>query len=164
MDVATYPNGPPEGTITLPHPSMCWRAGRRSGKRAGPRRAKASAGQRGGMRAPVWRLRVTRQLGSAASPAERGPGVGVAQIDGRLREHPGEDATAYIGRRVEATAEALRDVVAVQQRLVAAQCGETLWVGHTCRVEGADVRGRRAHHRGQDAAAGHRELQYLRPG
>jgi AhpD family alkylhydroperoxidase len=124
---------------------------------AGP----GSAGQRGGVRTPTRLQRVAGQLGTAARPAERRPGVGVGQVGGGLREHTEEDTPAHIARRVEATAEALRYVVAVQERLVAAERGKTLWVGHSGRVKGAHVWRRGAYHRGQDPAACHRELQYF---
>jgi hypothetical protein len=101
------------------------------------------------------------QLGPAAHPQQHLPWIGAGQVGRRLGEDPGKDAAADIARRIEAAAEAPRDVVAVQQGLVAAKAGEPFRVGHAVRMIGADVRGRGAHHRGQDAPPGHGELQHL---
>jgi hypothetical protein len=81
------------------------------------------------------------QLDAAAGPQQRGPRVGIGQVGRRVRENPGQDAAAHVARRIEAPAEALRDVVAVQKRLIAPQPGETLRIGHPGRMIGADMRG-----------------------
>ena len=73
------------------------------------------------------RRRVTGELGAAAGPEQQRPGVGVGEFGRGLRVQPGQDATAHVARRVEAEAEALGDVVAVQEGFVAAQRGETFW-------------------------------------
>ena len=81
------------------------------------------------------------QVGPAARPAQRRPRVSVAEIGRGLRVQAGQHATADIARRLEAEAETLRDVVAVQQRLMAAQRGEAFRIGRAGRVKGPHVRG-----------------------
>jgi hypothetical protein len=71
-----------------------------------------------------------------------GDQVGADVATGFLVAGPwGQDATAHVARRVEAEAEALGDVVAVQQGLIAAQRGEAFGVGGAGRMKGPDVCG-----------------------
>ncbi len=84
-----------------------------------------------------------------------------ARLGGGLRKDPGQHAAAHVTGRVEAEAETLGDVVAVQQGLVAAEPGESLRIGRPGRVVRPDVRAGGAHHRGQDPSPGDRELEHL---
>jgi hypothetical protein len=69
--------------------------------------------------APAWALGVPGKLDATAGPEQRGPRVGSGQLSGYLREDPGQDAAAHVAGWIKAEAEALGDVVTVQQGLVA---------------------------------------------
>jgi AhpD family alkylhydroperoxidase len=118
-------------------------------------------GEGGGVGAPGGVLGAAGEADATADPEQGGPGVRSGQVGGGLREDTGQHAAAQVAGRVEAEAEALGDVVAVQQGLVAAQPGETLRVGHPVRMVGADVRAGRAHHRGEYPPAGDGELEHF---
>ena len=110
---------------------------------------------------PFPQLGVTGQGAATGCPAQGLPGVGVGQAGWRVRKQPAQHGPAYLAVRAEDHPETPGNVIAVQQDLGAAHCGEPLGIGHAAGMIGADVRRRRAQHGDENPPARLSELQHL---